>query len=94
MSIYKNAILEHARVSIKEKKLETYRNQYSDFSNAVNELNGNLGISTWQNINKPTEIVDLGVWQNIEAAQKADALVQESKDFAQFFDPMESVDSF
>jgi quinol monooxygenase YgiN len=94
MSNYKNAVLEHARVSIKEKKLETYRNQYSEFSNAVKALSGNLGISTWQNINKPTEIVDLGVWQNIEAAQKADALVQESKDFAQFFEPMESVDSF
>ncbi|MFY0672675.1 MAG: GyrI-like domain-containing protein [Bacteroidia bacterium] len=94
MSIYKNSTLEHARVSIKEKQLETYRKNYNDFLKGVKHLDGNIGISTWQNINRPAEIVDLGVWENLDLAHKADAFVQESKQFTDFFAPMESVDSF
>ncbi|MGB0431357.1 MAG: GyrI-like domain-containing protein [Bacteroidia bacterium] len=94
MSIYKNKILEHARVSINEKQLESYRGNYNDLKESVEGLSGNQGFSTWQNINNPNQIVDLGLWSDFNSAQKADELVQQNGDFARFFESVESVDHF
>ncbi len=94
MHDFKNKTLELAKVTLKAKDLKRYRDNHAAFCAAVNGLTGNKVIKTWQNIAKPTEIVDIGLWSDLKSAKSAAEKVETSSEFARFFEPMQSVDFF
>lgn len=84
-------VYEFAYYSLNSQKKQTFKSNYYNLKENISLLSGYKNLQTFEVIDNDSLILDFCNWENLEQAKFADESIQNSKEFAKLFEPLNEI---